>query len=427
MPAEPIPLNAVDRTPAPVDGARHIVIVGAGFGGLACARGLAGSDRRVTVIDRRNHHLFQPLLYQVATAALSPSDIAVPIRGILRRARNIDLVMASVCGVDMERRRVLLENDGYGDGYVPFDVLVLATGARYNYFGHDDWAKVALSLKGIGDAEKVRASLLKAFEEAEICPDPARREALLTTVIVGGGPTGVEMAGSVAELTRYSLRRDFRRIDPARARIVLIEAGPRLLSAFPERLSAYAKAELERLGVEVRLDTKVEAVEEGRVRVAGEEIAVGPIVWAAGVEAADGAGWLDAGTGRHGRLEVNPDLSVPGHDGVYALGDVAVGADNLPALAQVAQQQGRWLGKALARADRPIGVFRFHDRGDTAIIGRNAAVYTWGRWTMKGRLAWIFWALVHIVLLIDFEKRMLVALQWLWRYLTYSRGVRLID
>jgi NADH dehydrogenase len=246
-------------------------------------------------------------------------------------------------------------------------------------------------------------------------------------VIVGGGPTGVEMAGSVAELTRYSLRRDFRRIDPARARIVLIEAGPRLLSAFPERLSAYAKAELERLGVEVRLDTKVEAVEEGCVRVAGEEIAVGPIVWAAGVEAADGAGWLDAGTGRHGGRRGNPDLSVPGHDGVYALGDVAVGADNLPALAQVAQQQGRWLGKALARADRPIGVFHFHDRGDTAIIGRNAAVYTWGRWTMKGRLAWIFWALVHIVLLIDFEKRMLVALQWLWRYLTYSRGVRLID
>ncbi|WIM09208.1 NAD(P)/FAD-dependent oxidoreductase [Enhydrobacter sp.] len=423
MSAEPIPFPSADRTPAPVDGARHVVIVGAGFGGLACARRLAKSDRRVTVIDRRNYHLFQPLLYQVATAALSPADIAIPVRRILWRARNVDLVMASVQGVDLARRRVALAEGGY----VPFDVLVLATGARYNYFGHPEWARHALSLKGIGDARRIRTKLLAAFEEAEICPDPARREALLTTVIVGGGPTGVEMAGSVAELARYTLPREFRRIDPARARIVLVEAGPRLLAAFPERLSAYARTELERLGVEVRLDTKVEAVEAGRVRAGGQEMGAGAIVWAAGVEGADGPGWLGAATGRHGRLKVDVDLSVPGHDGIYALGDVAVGDDNLPALAQVAQQQGAYLGRWLARADRPGVPFRFRDRGDTAIVGRNAAVYAWGRWTMKGRLAWIFWALVHIVLLIDFEKRTLVSVQWLWRYLTYSRGVRLID
>lgn len=414
---------SVDRTPASVGEARHVVIVGAGFGGLACAQELAASRIRVTVIDRRNHHLFQPLLYQVATAALSPADIASPVRSLLSRARNIDVVMGEVRAIDHAGRRVLL-GDG---GHVPFDTLVLATGSAYNYFGHDEWARHAPGLKSIRDARRLRARLLRSFEEAESCAFPARRSALLTTVIVGGGPTGVEMAGAVAELARFTLRRDFRRIDSHEARIILVEAGPRLLAAFSEEASAFADASLRALGVEVRLDATVTGVSEGAVTIDGARIEASTLIWAAGIRALEPAA-LGFEVDRAGRIEVAGDLSVPGWADVFALGDAASFRQDdrpLPALAQVARQQGEHLGRALlAGTTRP---FRYVSRGDTAVIGRHAAVFETARWRLRGRVAWLLWALVHIYLLMGFDKRLQVGLKWLWRYATFERGARLID
>lgn len=417
------PAPSVDRTPAAVGEARHVVIVGAGFGGLACAQALAGSEMRVTVVDRRNHHLFQPLLYQVATAALSPADIASPVRSILSRARNIDVVMGEVRAIDHAKRRVLLA-DG---GHVPFDTLVLATGAVYNYFGHDEWARHAPGLKSIRDARRLRARLLRSFEEAESRAFPGRRSALLTTVIVGGGPTGVEMAGAVAELARFTLRRDFRRIDLHEARIILVEAGSRLLASFSEETSDYAAASLRRLGVEVRLDAKVTDVAEGAVTIDGAKIEAANLIWAAGIRALEPAS-LGFDVDGAGRIEVAQDLSVPGLADVFALGDAASFRQDdgpLPALAQVARQQGTHLGRALlAGTKRP---FRYASRGDTAVIGRHAAVFEIGRWHLRGRLAWLLWALVHVYLLVGFDKRLQVGLKWLWRYATFERGARLID
>ena len=408
---------------------QQVVIVGAGFGGLACARALGGTDCDVTVIDRNNYHLFVPLLYQVATAALSPADIAQPIRRMLARHRNIQVFLGAVTGVDAATHRVRLA-DGTS---VRFDRLVLATGSAYNYFGHDQWAAAAPGPRSIEDARLIRARLLLAFERAEACSDPAEQEALLTTVIVGGGPTGVEMAGSVAELARYSLRRDFRHIDPTKARIILVEAGPRILGAFPEDLSKYAQAALDHLGVTVRTETAVETIEPGRVTMGGEVVRAGCIVWGAGVKAAPVAAWLGVPADKTGRVTVGPDLSVTGLDGIYVIGDTARASDGdgqpLPALAQVAQQQGQYLGKALARGIRdgtPMLPFRFHNRGNTAVIGRDAAVFDFGRWHFKGRIGWLLWAIVHIYLLTGFDKRVLVATQWLWRYLTYQIGARLI-
>ncbi|HQS19122.1 NAD(P)/FAD-dependent oxidoreductase [Reyranella sp.] len=417
------PPSSVDRTPAAVGEARHVVIVGAGFGGLACAQALAGSEVRVTVVDRRNHHLFQPLLYQVATAALSPADIASPIRSILSRAANIDVVMGEVRAMDHAERRVLLA-DG---GHIPYDTLVLATGSVYNYFGHDEWARHAPGLKSIRDARRLRARLLRSFEEAESCAVSGRRSALLTTVIVGGGPTGVEMAGAVAELARFTLRRDFRRIDSHEARIILVEAGPRLLAALSPESSDYAATSLHRLGVEVRLGAKVTDVSEGAVTIDGAQVEAATLIWAAGIRALEPAS-LGFDVDRAGRIEVADDLSVPGLADVFALGDAASFRQDdgpLPALAQVARQQGTHLGQALlAGTTRP---FRYVSRGDTAVIGRHAAVFETGRWRLRGRFAWFLWALVHIYLLIGFEKRLQVGLKWLWRYATFERGARLID
>lgn len=408
----------------------HVVIVGAGFGGLACAGGLGRTPVRVTVIDRQNHHLFVPLLYQVATAALSPADIAQPIRRMLGRYPNVEVRMAEVTGVDTAARRVRLA-DGAA---VPYDRLVLATGSSYGYFGHDEWAENAPGVKTVEDARFIRARLLTAFEQAEACDDPERQKALMTTVIVGGGPTGVEMAGAVAELTRHALARDFRRIDPRSASVLLVEAGPRLLTTFPEGLSDYALVKLRDLGVDVRLNQAVEAVSDEGVRVAGRFIPAGTIVWGAGVKASPAGRWIGVETDRAGRIPVNPDLSVKGMEGVvYALGDTALtmGGEGkpLPGLAQVAKQQGQHLGRAL-RANLLEGVsmppFRFKDRGNTAIIGRSAAVFDFGRYRLRGWFAWILWAVVHVYLLAGFEKRLLVAMQWLWRYATYERGARLI-
>ena len=426
----PAPDQDLDRTPASVGEAPHVVIVGAGFGGLAAAKALGRSKVRVTIVDRRNYHLFVPLLYQVATAALSPADIAAPIRQVMSAYANVDTVLGEVVGVDVAARRVRLA-DG---GHLPYDALILATGSMYNYFGHDDWAAHAPGLKSIENARTLRARLLRAFEQAEIEPDPIRRQALLTIVVIGGGPTGVEMAGTIAELARFTLVKDFRRIDPRWARVILIEAGPRLLSAFPGELPAYAAGALAALGVEVRLETTVETIEAGAVTAGGERIAASVIVWGAGIRAQPSAAWLGAQTDRLGRIEVAADLSVPGVDRVYALGDVAglvQDGARLPALAQVAKQQGIHLGRALRRLrrDEPLEVppFRYRGRGDTAIIGRSSAVFVIGPLRLTKTLAWLMWAFVHVYLLIGFDKRLSVALQWAWRYLTSERGARLID
>ncbi|HEU4961236.1 MAG TPA: NAD(P)/FAD-dependent oxidoreductase [Sphingomonas sp.] len=412
-----------------MDAEPHVVIVGAGFGGLACARALGGRKVRVTIVDRDNYHLFVPLLYQVATAALSPADIAEPIRKILRRHRNIKVVLGEVRGVDAPGRAVLLA-DGSRIGY---DRLVLATGSVENYFGHDDWAANAPGIKGLTDARAIRARVLLGFERAERSTDAAEQVTLTTSVIVGGGPTGVEMAGALAELARWSLPRDFRNIDPGGATIILVEAGPRLLSSFPENLAAYARRRLERLGVRVLTGTEVSDVTADGATIGGTPVHANAVIWAAGVKASPAAAWLGIETDRTGRIPVAADLSVKGIDHIYAIGDIAQfpGADGkpLPALAQVAKQQGHYLGKALAaniEKGTPPPPFRFRNRGDTAVIGRSAAVFDFGKRQIKGWFAWILWAIIHVVLLVGFEKRMLVSLQWLWHWLTYQRGARLI-
>ena len=407
----------------------HIVIVGAGFGGLACAQALGGKPVRVTIVDRRNYHLFVPLLYQVATAALSPADIARPIRRILGRYKNIEVVLGTVTGIDTAARRVRLGNGSE----LAYDKLVVATGSDYSYFGHPEWAEFAPGPRSLEDARRIRARLLTAFERAEASPDPAKQDALMTTVIVGGGPTGVEMAGSVAELASHALASDFRNIDPRRAKIILIEAGPRILSSFPEKLSDYAKAALERLGVTVITNEAVESIDAGGVVVAGRRIDAGTVIWGAGIKASPVSGWLGAALDRAGRVPLNPDLSVKGVADIYALGDMANTPDEngapLPALAQVAAQQGYYLGRALAanlNDGRPLPPFKFRNRGNTAIVGRHAAVFEFGWMQLKGRFAWLMWAIIHVYLLVGFDNRARVTLQWLWAYITYERGARLI-
>lgn len=409
----------------------RVVIVGAGFGGLACAQALGGAPVEVTVVDRRNHNLFQPLLYQVATAALSPADIAEPIRRTLGRHDNVRVRLGSVEGVDLEGRRLLLD----GGDTLPWDRLVIATGSEYDYFGHDEWSLHAPGLKSIHEARTLRQRLLLAFERAEAETDPGTRRALLTTLVVGGGPTGVEMAGAVNELGRDMVARDFRNIAPDEIRVVLVEGGQRLLAAFPEELAAYAQVQLERAGVEILLGRRVEQIDADGAVVNGERVPAGCIVWGAGVKASPAGPWLGlAPEGRDGRVPVDAELRVVGHESVFALGDTArcLGQDGrpLPALAQVAKQQGQYLGRALraeAEGHLPPKPFRFHDRGNAAVIGRHAAIFDFGRWRMKGRLAWLLWAIVHVVLLINFEKRVLVSVQWAWRYLSHQRGARIID
>lgn len=407
----------------------HIVIIGAGFAGLACAKALGNAPARVTVIDRTNYHLFVPLLYQVATAALSPADIARPIRRILGRYKNIDVLLANVTGIETAARVIKTDAGTVG----PYDRLVIATGSLYSYFGHPQWMAFAKGPRSLEDARAIRTQLLTAFERADSAANPAERDRLMTVIVVGGGPTGVEMAGSVAELARHALARDFRHIDPRRARILLIEAAPRLLASFPQSLADYAKKELTRLGVTVMLGHPVENVTAEGASAGGQMIAAGTVIWGAGIEAAPGVKMLGVPLDRVGRVAVGPDLSVPGLAGIYVLGDSALALDEhgqpFPALAQVAAQQGDYVGRALAaqaRGKPPPKPFRFHNRGNTAIIGRNAAVFDFGRWHLKGRLAWFLWAFVHIYLLIGFENRLQVVAHWLWSYLTYERGARLI-
>lgn len=409
---------------------QRVVIVGAGFAGLALARELGNTVIEVTVIDRRNHNLFQPLLYQVATAALSPADISEPIRRTLGRYRNIKVMLAEVTGVDTASRTVILDHGAA----VPYDRLIIATGSEYNYFGHDEWRAIAPGLKTIHEARLIRQRLLLAFERAELSQDPQEKKALLTSVIIGGGPTGVEMAGAIAELGRFMITRDFRKLAPEHFRVVLLEAGPRILAAFPEELTRYATRELDKMGVEVLTGRMVENIVPGAVTANGEVIETANVIWGAGVKASPAAGWLGLDAKAGGRIPVEPDLRVTGFTDVYALGDTALGIGEdgkpLPALAQVAKQQGQYLGKAL-RHDLLEGqkpeAFRFHNRGNTAVIGRNAAIFDFGKWRLKGYFAWLLWALVHVYLLVNFEKRLLVTIQWIWRYLTRQRGARLID
>ena len=403
--------------------ADRVVVIGAGFAGIEVARGLGAAGLPVTLIDRQNHHLLQPLLYQVATAALSPADIAEPIRKMLRGYPSVEVRLDEVTAVDAQARTLSLASGAT----FPYGWLVVATGATHSYFGHDEWAPFAPGLKTIEDARLIRSRLLLAFEEAERTLDPAEQRRLMTIAVIGGGPTGVELAGSIAELARYTLAKDFRNIRAETATVLLLEAGPRILAAFPDSLANYARRRLEKLGVIVRTNCTVEQVGATRIKAAGFAI------WAAGVRASPAGRLLGVGTDRAGRIAVNPDLSVPGLDRVFVLGDLALLANvqgrPLPGLAQVAKQQGQYLGRALAeriRSGKTPPPFRFHNRGNTAIIGRHAAVFDFGWWQFRGAAAWMLWALIHVYLLVGFQHRLLVAIQWLWRYLTYERGSRLI-
>ncbi len=403
----------------------RIVIVGAGFGGLTAAMRLARADAEVTVIDRRNHHLFQPLLYQVATAALSPADIAGPIRGILGRQQNTRVLLGTVSGIDISARVVLL-----GERRVPYDQLVIATGARDAYFGHDAWAAVTSALKTIEEATAMRRRILVAFERAEDCEDAAERRRLLTFVIIGGGPTAVELAGALAELARAALARDFRRIDPKTARIVLVEAGLRLLSGFPPRLSAAAAKGLRQLGVEVRLGVPVTRCDAEGAVVGNDRIESRTLIWAAGVAASPAAAWLGVKPGHGGRVPVMPDLTLPEHPEIFVIGDTAeVEGQALPGVAPVAKQQGAHVARVIRSrlAGRPPpGAFRYRNLGNLATIGRKQAVVDFGWLRLTGRVAWLIWSLAHIYYLIGFRNRLVIAIDWLWSYLTYQRGARLI-
>jgi len=408
---------------------QHVVIIGAGFAGVQVARGLGAAGVRTTLLDRQNYHLFQPLLYQVATAALSPADIAEPVRRMLRRFPGVEVMLGEVTGIDAAARRVALANGKS----ISYDILVLAAGATHAYFGHDEWAEFAPSLKSIADARKVRSRLLLSFEQAEMSDDPAERKRLMTFVVIGGGPSGVELAGAIAELARYTLAKDFHRIDAKSTTVILVEAGPRILAAFPEELARYAQRKLESLGVTVRENCAVKDISRDSVVAGDDTIPAGLAIWAAGVKASPSGKLLGVPTDKTGRVKVNRDLSVPGLANVYALGDVALVLDTagkpLPGLAQVAKQEGYYLGRALAKKIRNGGVardFEFHNRGNAAIIGRQSAIFDFGWSHLKGVFAWFLWALVHIYLLAGFQHRLLVAVQWLWRYVTYDHGARLI-
>jgi NADH:ubiquinone reductase (H+-translocating) len=406
----------------------RVVIVGAGFGGLTAARALANAPVDVIVIDRCNYHLFQPLLYQVATAGLTPADIASPIRAILRRQRNATVLLGAATGVDKGACAVLL-----GDKRVAYDYLVLATGARHAYFGHDEWEAVAPGLKTIDDAAAIRGRILMAFEAAECSDDAKERERLLTFVIVGGGPTGVELSGALAELARVALAADFRRIDSRSARIVLIEAGPRLLPTFPPKLSASAARALGRLGVEVRLGVPVTRCDAGGVTVGSERLDSRTILWAAGVAASPAARWLAVPSDKAGRVEVGSDLSVRGHPEIFVIGDAAHAQDAagkmLPGVAPVAKQEGFYVAQVIrARAERrtPPDAFRYRNFGNLATVGRKSAVADFDFAWLSGGLAWLLWGAVHVYFLIGFRNRVMVALSWLWAYVTFERGARLV-
>jgi NADH dehydrogenase/putative oxidoreductase len=418
-------LRLLSRKDEPVP---HIVVVGGGFGGIATVRGLRWTACRITLIDRRNHYLFQPLLYQVATAALSPADIALPIRSVLRDQRNVTVRLGEVTGVNQATREVLLPTER-----ISFDYLVLATGAQHSYFGRDEWAAYAPGLKSIEDATAIRSRVLLAFEQAEGEREPTRREAWLTFVVVGGGPTGVELAGAVAELARTGLDKEYRAIDPAAARVVLVQSAPRLLPAFSSVLSAHAERSLRELGVEVRTGAKVTRIDQDGVEIDGFSIAARTILWAAGVAASPAAKWVGQAGDKSGRLVVDSNLAVPGCRGIFAIGDTAASSGwmgaGVPGLAPAAKQQGRHAAdviRAAIKGQKAPGAFQYRHYGNLATIGRLAAVVE-VRWLrLWGAPAWWLWGLAHVLLLAGGRNRATVVLNWLWAYLTYRRGTRLI-
>ncbi len=412
----------------PSANSHRVVIVGAGFGGLEATFGLAGAGVEITLIDRRNHHLFQPLLYQVATASLATSEIAWPIRYLLRDRRDVTTLFANVCGVDAAGTRVLLD-DG---GSIPYDTLILATGARHAYFGHDEWEPFAPGLKTLEDATTLRRRILVAFERAERETDPEKRDALLTFVVIGAGPTGVELAGTIADLAKDTLPRDFRHIDTRRARVVLIEAGQRVLAGFPDDLSAYAQASLEKLGVDVMLGEAVTECSADGVVYGGKKLEARTIIWAAGVRASRAAEWLSAPADRAYRLKVEPDLTVPGHPDIFAVGDTVTidGPDGkpVPGIAPAAKQEGRYAA-ALIKARLKGGTlppFRYKHAGSLAQIGKRLAVIDFGRIKLRGTIAWWIWGIAHIYFLIGLRNRLSVALSWLWIHARDQRAARLI-
>ncbi|MDQ6827582.1 MAG: NAD(P)/FAD-dependent oxidoreductase [Gemmatimonadota bacterium] len=406
----------------------RVVVLGGGFGGLYAARVLRAAAADVTLIDRTNHHVFQPLLYQVATAVLAPSDIASPIRYLLRKQRNTTVLMAEVKGIDVDRRAVML-----GDGTeVPYDYVIVATGSRHSYFAHPEWEPIAPGLKSIEDARLVRHRFLSAFELAEKSDDVAERDALMTFVIVGGGPTGVELAGMIPDITHHSFAADFRRIDTSKTRIILVEAGPRLLPAFPEHLAKRAQRDLEELGVEIRLGSPVTNVAADSVSIGTERIAARSVFWAAGNVASPVVRSLGAPMDRVGRVEVLPDLSIPDHPEVFVVGDLAAMKRDdgtlVPGVAQGAIQSGRMAAKNIRRLiDRePTKPFHYFNKGDLATIGRYKAVANFPGFTIAGRIAWWFWLFLHILYLAGFRNRLSVLLEWGYAYFTYERGARLI-
>jgi NADH dehydrogenase len=428
IPGNVMTLRARVATPIVAAHLPRIVIVGGGFGGLQAAKALRREQARITLIDRSNYHLFQPLLYQVATAGLSPADIASPIRGILKHQKNTEVMLGEVIGVDPQNKSVLLR-----DRTVPYDYLILATGARHSYFGKEDWEKYAPGLKSIDDATRIRRKILLAFEAAELETDKRRQSELLTFILVGGGPTGVELAGSIAELAHSALKNDFRHIDSRSARILLLEAGPRILSAFPEDLSKKAYTSLVKLGVDVRTGARVESVDSDGVVVSGERIRSQSVIWSAGVQASPIARWLPVKTDRAGRVFVSQDLSIPGHPEIFVVGDAALVKDTddkpLPGVAPVAMQEGRFVGAVIAarlKGKTEMESFRYKDKGNLATIGRSSAIAEIRGLKLSGFIAWITWLFVHLFFLIGFRNRLLVMFQWTWAYITFQRGARLI-
>ena len=406
-----------------------IVIVGGGFGGLAAIRELSGAGADITLIDRRNHHLFQPLLYQVATTSLGPSEIAWPIRQLVHKRRDVTTLMGKVTAVDAAARSVQLE----GGRAVPYDYLILATGAQHAYFGHDDWEPFAPGLKTLEDATAMRRRLLVAFEKAELETDPDKRRALLTFVIIGGGATGVELAGAIVELARITLRDDFRNIHPEEARVVLIEAGPKVLPNFKPDMSAYALKALRELGVEVELGKAVTAVQAGAVEYGGATLKSETIIWAAGVLASPAANWLSAEADRAGRIKVNPDLSIPGHPEVFAVGDTVTASNGdgklVPGIGDAAKQGGKHAAKVIKarlRGDTAAMPFHYKHLGDIATIGRSRALIDFGWIKLTGWIGWWAWGIAHIYFLIGLKNRIFIALNWLWIYLSGYRSARLI-
>jgi len=404
----------------------QVVILGGGFGGLEAARALAEAPARVLVLDRRNHHLFQPLLYQVATAGLSPAEIASPIRRILRRQKNATVLLAEATAVLPEKRRVILS-----DGEVAYDWLIVATGATHSYFGHDAWAPFAPGLKTLEDALEIRRRVLVAFEAAEREPEVEKRRSWLTFIVIGGGPTGVEMAGAFAEVARHTLARDFRHIDPKTARVILVEAGPRILAAYPPDLSEKAARQLEALGVQVWTGTGVTAVDAEGVQMAEDRLRARTVVWAAGVQGSPLAATLGAPLDRAGRVKVQPELTIPGRPEIFVIGDLAAIEQDgrpVPGVAPAAMQMGRHAGQNLVRAlqGEPPRPFRYRDKGSLATVGRSRAVAVFGAVKLAGFAAWAAWLGVHIFFLIGFRNRFVVLFTWMWAYLTYERSARLI-